>query len=119
MRSKTELAVDAKAADGVLEDARRAVENSGIPALLAAADAGGFGTTPLNLRMLDALAAALAVVRAARRASPEALPAPYLAFLLAEEAAHALAGLGPVEAPGAGGALPVGEYRELASSPED
>jgi AAA+ superfamily predicted ATPase len=119
MRSKTELAVDAKAADGGLEDARRAVENSGIPALLAAADSGGFGTTPLNLRMLDALAAALAVVRAARRASPEALPAPYLAFLLAEEAAHSFAALGPVEAPGPAGALPVGEYRELASSPED
>ncbi len=119
MKSKTDIVVDAKAAEGALEESRAAVERSSIPELLAAADAGGFGTTPLNLRMLEALASALAVVRAARRAAPEPLPAPYLAFLLAEEAAQDLGSLGPVDAPGPAGSLPVGEYRDLATTKED
>jgi len=118
MKSKTELEVDAKTVEGGLADARADIAKAGLPALLAAADAGGFGTTPLNLRILEELAEALAVVRAARRAAPQPLPSPYLAFVLAEEAAQRLAALGPVDAPGAAGALPVGEYRELASSPE-
>jgi AAA+ superfamily predicted ATPase len=119
MKSKTQLDVDVKDLEAGLQDARAAVEKAGIPALLAAADAGGFGTTPLNLRILEELAEALAVIRAARREAPEALPAAYLAFVLAEEAAQRLAALGPVEAPGPAGSLPVGEYRDLAASPED
>ena len=118
MRSKSTLVVDAKALETGLASAREDVARSGLPGLLAAADSGGFGTTPLNLRMLEALAEALSTARAALRASPEALPAPYVAFILAEEAACALAALGPVEGPGAGGSLPVGEYRDLATSPE-
>lgn len=119
MKSNDALTVDAKAVASGLADARRAVAAAGVPQLLAAADAGGYGTTPLNLRALEALAESIAVARAARRAAPSPLPAPYIAFVLAEEAAWRLAALGPVEAPGAAGALPVGEYRELAAAQED
>ena len=118
MRSKTEVVVEQKGLEGELEAAREDVAKAGLPALLAAADAGGFGTTPLNLRMLEEISEAVAVTRAARRAAPQPLPAAYIAFVLAEEAAQRLAALGPIDAPGAPGSLPVGEYRELASSPE-
>lgn len=118
MRSKTEVVVEQKGLEGELAAAREDVSKAGLPALLAAADAGGFGTTPLNLRMLEEVAEAVAVARAARREAPQPLPAPYLAFVLAEEAAQRLAALGPIDAPGAPGSLPVGEYRELASAPE-
>src|SRR5262249_16777287 len=110
------LVVDGTAVQAAAAAARTGIIRCGLPALLAEADPGGFGTTPLNLQILEALSQACAVTLAVARVSPPALPAVYAAFILAEEAAARLAALGPVLTPRPAAMLPVSQYADLAAS---
>lgn len=112
MRSKTVLVDEASVGAG-LAAAGAAVAASGLPQLLSRAEAGPFGTTSLNVRVLEALAEACAIAAAAARACPPDVPPAYAAFVLAEEAAARLAALGPVESPRAAAALPLAQYGDL------
>lgn len=113
MRSER-VEVSESAVTAALPAARAAVAAAGLPELLARADPGGFGTTALNIRMLEALADAAALAAAAARVCPPGAPAPWFALILAEDAAARLAALGPCEAPKAAAALPVAQYEDLA-----
>lgn len=79
--------LEAADVDRELGRARSIVASVGLPAILARADAGAFGTTPLNLEALDAIARALATASAAVQ-HPGLLgaPVPVFVLLLAEEA---------------------------------
>jgi hypothetical protein len=110
------IVIDDAAVDAGIADARAAIIRYSLPALLAEADAGGFGTTPLNLRILEALSRACAVAVAVARVSPPSLPAAYTTFIMAEEAAARLATLGSVETPRPAAMLPVSEYADLATA---
>lgn len=73
--------------EGMLGRARALVAAAGLPSILSRADAGAFGTTPLNLEALDALSRALATALAAAQhpALGSASPAVF-SLLFAEEA---------------------------------
>lgn len=107
------VVVDAAAVEAVIGEARAAVASCGLPDLLARADSGGFGSTPLNLKLLEAVAQAYAAASAAARVCAPGTPGAYLAFVFAEEAAGRLAALGPVEAPRPAAALPVAQYADM------
>jgi AAA+ superfamily predicted ATPase len=110
------VVVDGAAMDAGIAVARTVIFRCGLPALLAEADPGGFGTTPLNLRILEALSQACAVAIAIARVSPPTLPASYAAFVMAEEAVARLAALGPVQTPRPAAMLPVSQYADLATA---
>ncbi|HBL16181.1 MAG: hypothetical protein A2X36_13830 [Elusimicrobia bacterium GWA2_69_24] len=96
-----------------LAEARARVHEAGLPGLLSEVDRGPFGTTPLNLGMLDAVAEACAVAQAVRGVGIED-PLP-VAFVLAEEAAERLGSLGSGgPAPEVRGALPGEQYADLS-----
>ncbi len=73
--------------EGQLGKARALVAAAGLPSILARADAGAFGTTPLNLEALDAISRAMATALAASQhpALGQAAPAVF-SLLFAEEA---------------------------------
>lgn len=99
-----------------LEGARAAAAGSGLPAALAAVDAGAFGTTQLNLQALEAVAGALACGRAAAAAG--AAPV-YAAYIFAMEAGERLLAVSGPAGLGEGAALPGGAYRSWAALPFD
>lgn len=106
------LKITQKRLEEELEGSRRKVEVSGLPRVLAGIDAGAFGTTPLNLEMLEAVAAAHACASAAAE-KDGALGGSLLAFLFAEEAADRLAALGDAPSPPDGAGLPEGDYEDF------
>ena len=111
------LRVETSDMERELEGARLELARSGLPRLLAEVDAGAFGTTPLNLLALDAVAHAGAVVTAAHKLdAAAALPSLYLGFILAEEAADRLTALGDCLEPPDKAELPSGEYRDIAAT---
>src|SRR5262245_61643411 len=109
------VVVDGDGMEAGIAAARAAVIRCGLPALVAEADRGGFGTTPLNLQILEALSQACAVAIAIARVSPPTMSATYAAFIMAEEAVARLAALGPVETPRPAAMLPVSQYTDLAA----
>lgn len=110
----TELFLDAKALDFELSESRHLLENSGLPRILAEVDRGSFGTTPLNLEILEAVSQALAAALAASRMAALKDAGAYAGFILAEEAADRLAVLGDrPENPE--GELPPGQYSDLGA----
>ncbi|HAH06444.1 MAG TPA: hypothetical protein DCM05_07945 [Elusimicrobia bacterium] len=114
------LILDSKALEAELAQAQRRLAAAGLPGTLASVDPGAFGTTPLNLQALDALAQALATSLAAAKAPETAgLPPSYFGVVFAEEAADRLRGLGDFSDPPEGAGLKPDQYRELAASPPD
>ncbi|MBI4347605.1 MAG: AAA family ATPase [Elusimicrobia bacterium] len=102
--------------EGQLGRARAQVAAAGLPAILARADAGAFGTTPLNLEALDAVSRGLATALAAAQhpALAQAAP-PVFSLLFAEEALDRLGCLSsqPESLPPSGFA--VTQYGDLGS----
>lgn len=108
--------LDAKILEKETEAGRAAVAASGLPAALAAVDAGAFGTTQLNLQALDAVAAAQGCGRAAAAAG--ATPV-YAAYIFAQEAAERLSSVsGGAALPDSAG-LPGAQYKSWAAMPAD
>src|SRR5262245_55768533 len=110
------IVVDSAAVDSGIAAARSIIIRCGLPALLAEADPGGFGTTPLNLRILEALSQACAVTITIARVSPPSLQAAYATFLMADEAASRLAALGQVLPPRRAAMLPPSQYADFATA---
>ncbi|MFH1723504.1 MAG: AAA family ATPase [Elusimicrobiota bacterium] len=95
--------------------AREAVRASGLPGLLADVDGGAFGTTSLNLELLDALVrAAAAAAAAARLPKLESAGPVFFAYVMAQEALGRLLAL--ADAPGPSeptGSLRPDQYKDL------
>ncbi len=98
-----------------MAEARARVRISGIPAILAHIDAGSFGTTPLNLEMLNALVQALATASAVMRLPRLEKAGPvYFAYIFAAEAVDRLLSIGGPEKPeGPEGSLRPDQYRDI------
>ncbi|MBI4677062.1 MAG: AAA family ATPase [Elusimicrobia bacterium] len=111
------LKIERRDIDAELADARRAVVAAGLGRILCEADLGDFGTTALNLSILDALAQALASASAGLR-NPQAqgLPGPVFGRLFIEDAADRLAGLGAAEEPPDAAGLALRDYQDLAKA---
>jgi len=103
-------------------EARARIRMSGVPALLARIDAGSFGTTPLNLEMLDALVQALATALAVMKMPRVEKAGPvFFAYVFASEAVDRLLSIGGPEKPeGPEGSLRADQYRDIPNlkSPE-
>ena len=104
------IKIDAKAVEKEVEEARRRLLVSGLPQILAEIDDGAFGTTSLNLEILDALVQTIASTRAAlAEDTQDAAPPVWIGFYLACDAADRLAPLGECPAPAPDAALPAKE----------
>ncbi len=116
--SSTRLKIDPTDIARETAAARKLIAEAQLPRALSEVDPGAFGTTPLNLEMLDAVALAWATALALMRRPQSAdIPAPILAFLVAEESTHRLAYLGdPPRFRGDPAGLPLEQYRDFDSA---
>jgi DNA polymerase III delta prime subunit len=107
--------IDEKDVSREVAEARARVRVSGLPAALARIDAGSFGTTSLNLEMLDALvraaATAIAVMKAPRL---EGAGPVFFSYVFAQEAVDRLLSIGGPEKPDdPSGSLRADQYRDI------
>lgn len=107
--------IDEKEIAREMGEARARIRISGIPAVLGRIDAGSFGTTPLNLEMLDALVHALATASAVMRLPRLEKAGPvFFAYVFACEAVDRLLSIGGPEKPeGPEGSLRPDQYRDI------
>lgn len=100
-----------------LQAARSSVREVGFPALLASIDRGAFGTTPLNLETLRALAESLACAQAASAVGKA--DNLFLAYVLTMETSDRLAAIGDPAPPAEQkDSLPGEQYRDLVRARE-
>ena len=110
----SDASVDPRASDFELPEARKLLEASGLPRVLAEIDRGSFGTTPLNLEILEAVSQALANALAVSRLGGFKDAGPYAGFVFAEEAFDRLAALGENKT-SPDGEFPPGKYTDLGT----
>ncbi|MBI5209745.1 MAG: AAA family ATPase [Elusimicrobia bacterium] len=111
------LRIERRDVERELADCRQAVIGSGLGRLLAEVDPGDFGTTALNLGMLDAVSQALATAAALLRLpQAEGLGRMAAGQLFVEEAADRLAALGAAGEPPETAGLALRDYQELAQA---
>ncbi|MBI5624137.1 MAG: AAA family ATPase [Elusimicrobia bacterium] len=111
------LTVETRDVARELPDSRAAVVTAGLGRALAEADPGDFGTTALNLSILDAVSGALATAAAFCRipaARSLRTPGPAAGLILAHEAADRLAALGAADEPPEAAGLTLRDYQDLA-----
>ncbi|MFA6319226.1 MAG: hypothetical protein WC943_17570, partial [Elusimicrobiota bacterium] len=111
------LTIQKRDIDAELPDSRAAVTAAGLGRILCEADAGDFGTTGLNLAILDAVSGALASAAACLRLPPAAgLPGTAFGRVFVQEAADRLADLGAADEPPESAGLSLRDYQDLARS---